>query len=434
MNYLFILYYFFSTACSNPVNQQQGNSAEEITRWKRITEKRYSDKYNFIDAQADTIANYWNLSPFFNKLSLLQQGKTHRVSVVHIGDSHIQTDLLSREVRNGLQDFFGNAGRGFVFPYQVARTNGPQDFFSSSSSRWTASRLSYRRNNVLHGLSGFGMNKLSGKGDIQINLRSGNADFDIVRLFLGQNSSPSTWYIDPANSGRTYQMEIMPQAGHSFKADSLKLSEETSGFSIYSPDAPSTRYFYGASLERSAPGVLYHSIGVNGAQYSHYNNDDSFWEQLAELDGDLYVLSFGTNESITNTMDESTYIAQVQTFVHRIKAINPDANILITTAADFQYRGKPNLMLQRINLALQFYCYQNGIAIWDLYGITGGYGSAKEWLTNGLFQSDKIHYQAKAYQLQGNLLFDAFADGYNRHIVHLAQLQAAAQDTVIAHR
>ncbi|WP_169719534.1 GDSL-type esterase/lipase family protein [Olivibacter sitiensis] len=429
MNCLFVLFYFLHIACSDPANKQT-KSADELISWHPITEKRYSSTYNFIDSHADTISNYWHLQSFFRKLSLLQEGKIDRVSVVHIGDSHIQTDLLTKEVRNGLQDFFGNAGRGFVFPYQLARTNGPQDFFSSSSSRWSSSRLSYSRNNVLHGLGGFGMNKLSGKGDIQINLRHQNSDFDIIRLFLGQNSSPSTWFINPNKSAKTYQLDIMPQLGHPYQADSLQLTKETNGFSIYSSNAPATRYFYGASLERSEPGVLYHAIGVNGAQYAHYNADANFWNQLKALKSDLYILSFGTNEAITNTMNEDNYLLQVQDFITHIKEINPKADILITTAADSYNRGVPNEMLERINLALQYYCRRYGIALWDLYGITGGYGSAKAWLKHGLYQTDKIHYQAKAYELQGNLLFDALADGFNRYIKYLEQVQAAAQDTV----
>src|SRR5690606_17067690 len=36
---------------------------------------------------------------------------------------------------------------------------------------------------------------------------------------------------------------------------------------------------YGAVLENSASGVLYHTVGVNGAKYKHYNEADRFAKQ-----------------------------------------------------------------------------------------------------------------------------------------------------------
>mgnify|MGYP006210915005 CR=1 FL=1 len=64
------------------------------------------------------------LKPFFEKLKLLQSTKTGKINIVHIGDSHIQADLMTNFIRKKLQEEFGNAGRGFIFPYSLARTNG----------------------------------------------------------------------------------------------------------------------------------------------------------------------------------------------------------------------------------------------------------------------------------------------------------------------
>lgn len=70
-------------------------------------------KFSFVRQQADTIINDSTLQTFFAKLQSGQQ----TVNIVHIGDSHIQGNMLTAEVRRLLQEKFGNAGRGLVFPY-----------------------------------------------------------------------------------------------------------------------------------------------------------------------------------------------------------------------------------------------------------------------------------------------------------------------------
>ncbi|MBK5269987.1 MAG: hypothetical protein JJE22_03130, partial [Bacteroidia bacterium] len=56
------------------------------------------------------------------------------------------------------------------------------------------------------------------------------------------------------------------------------------------------------------------------------------------------------------------------------------------------------------------------IPLWDLYRITNGYGSAYSWLKRGLMNNDRVHFTSEGYRLQGNLLFNALAKGYNTYV------------------
>ncbi|MFZ4583546.1 MAG: hypothetical protein ACOYM7_12920, partial [Paludibacter sp.] len=59
---------------------------------------------------SDTVINCTHLTPFFTKLSNLEKfDSTQVLNILHIGDSHIQADFLTREIRNSLQKRFGNA-------------------------------------------------------------------------------------------------------------------------------------------------------------------------------------------------------------------------------------------------------------------------------------------------------------------------------------
>ncbi len=72
----------------------------------------------------DQIYNAKVLKDFFEKLKENENSRDQKINIVHIGDSHIQSDLMTNEVRKKLQQQFGNGGRGLVFPYQLAKTNG----------------------------------------------------------------------------------------------------------------------------------------------------------------------------------------------------------------------------------------------------------------------------------------------------------------------
>ena len=88
---------------------------------------------SFVNETANYIHYKEQLSPFFEKLRQLKNGEISRLHILHIGDSHLQAGFLPGELRYLLQATFGNAGRGLVFPYQIAKTNAPFDIRTESN-------------------------------------------------------------------------------------------------------------------------------------------------------------------------------------------------------------------------------------------------------------------------------------------------------------
>ena len=81
-----------------------------------------------------------------NFLSLLYKSKTDKqgvINIVHIGDSHIQADYFSGMLRMCLQKQFGNAGRGLIFPYKVAKTNEPYNYLTTTDAHMGKQPLCY---------------------------------------------------------------------------------------------------------------------------------------------------------------------------------------------------------------------------------------------------------------------------------------------------
>lgn len=355
-----------------------------------------------------------DLDSFYNKLKQLKQGSNKVVRIVHIGDSHIQADFLSGEIRSGLQQAFGNAGRGLVFPYQVARTNPPQDIFSSSDNIWQSNRLIRTTDSVACGISGFCIQCKRTGAAFTLTLQNSPGDtlsFNSMDLFT--DSIAGTSWLIKAGENKLY---FAGRDTSSVLPLTVNLPLPATSFTLTSLLPDTLRSFYGVSLQRNTPGILYHTIGVNGAKYQHYNNTPLFWRQLPALQADLFIVSMGTNEAQALRFDEPAFLYEVDQLVQKLKSASPGAAIIITTAAD-SYKGRyPNKVLQQLNTSLYKYCAAKQIALWDLYRATNGYGAARHWVRLGLMQPDKIHFKSAGYRIMGDLFLQALLNGYNRFV------------------
>ena len=68
----------------------------------------------------------WNqLFDRFEKLAFEGEGK---ISIVHIGGSHVQGGFLTDRLRRNFASIVHNSEgeRGFLFPYEIAKTNSPK--------------------------------------------------------------------------------------------------------------------------------------------------------------------------------------------------------------------------------------------------------------------------------------------------------------------
>jgi lysophospholipase L1-like esterase len=383
-----------------------------------VDDNAVAKRYPFVSAVFNRIFNSTGLDSFYQKLYSLKKDNAGVVSVVHIGDSHIQADFLSGVVRNELQDFFGNAGRGLVFPYQLALSNAPDDISSSSNVRWQFNRVAHPEIQINSGISGYALTTTSSAANIRFSLRTSIGDglqsFNRLKFFL-DTSVNTNWIFQADNLDIPYTLRR--EDGDSSIYREVDLKQPVTGFTLSCLPTDDPKAFYGVSLENSSPGVLYHTIGVNGARYDQYTIAPLFWKQLPALKADLYIISLGTNEAQRASFFEAMFLKDLEGFLQKLKEISPNASILITTAPDsYKLRRSSNKVLRQLNQSLTTYCNKNFIPLWDLYRITNGYGSAYSWSKRGLMNRDRVHFTAEGYRLQGSLLFNALAKGYNSYI------------------
>lgn len=426
-----------------------------------------TDSGSFSDNYSSGIQNITEMTSFFAKLKKLKSDKIGQLNIVHIGDSHIQSDVMTSEIRTNLQAFFGNAGRGFVFPHNLAKTNGSSDFRFSSNVVWKNYRNIYPEQGDEVGLSGILLSTKSKKLVLQFNSKEPANAFNTIKIITPENrdlfevaaskqqvlvqTAVPKVVIHKIKKGETVS-EIAEKYNLSIakikKANGLKSDRITFGKTLKIPTSESasvakseayfkplsllqtSNYHYyhadeamrsiyvlpnkeqsqyvlsGVVLENDKPGILYHNLGVNGAKFSDYNKYPLFFEQLKGLQPDLIVVSFGTNESY-GKFTNAEFIHQLELFVKNIKKTNPNAPILvITPPPSFLAHHKLNTIVDGYCQELKKAVLKYDYSFYDLYSLLGGMHGVEKNFKKGIIAADRVHYTVKGYQMQGKLVSD----------------------------
>lgn len=159
-------------------------------------------------------------------------------------------------------------------------------------------------------------------------------------------------------------------------------------------------------------GVLYHTIGVNGAMYSHFNKSPRFFEQLPILKPDLIIVSLGTNEALNARID-AVFENDISLFYEKIRKSVGDIPIIITTPPD--NRKHPH-SAKIVGEKLADFAANNNISIYNLYEVLGGVGSFQKMQSRSFAQADKVHFTQRGYIAMGELMFEALMNSYIKFI------------------
>ncbi|HEY0656607.1 MAG TPA: GDSL-type esterase/lipase family protein [Chryseosolibacter sp.] len=367
----------------------------------------------------NVIQNRQHLDDFYEALYQLNHGTQTKVNIVHIGDSHIQADFLTKAVRNNFQKHFGNAGRGLIVPGRVAGTNEPFNIQTSSNVTWEVKRCVHPAHHLPIGIGGITLRSgvPSSRLYIYMNDQVQDYTFQTVKLFhlkdgssFGLALKDSDFKLIPAKTVEdttgNYTEFRLPSPVNSIVVESLKNDSIQNHTTLF-----------GLSLENQSPGVLYHVIGVNGAKYAHYNAAKLFARQTHKLNPALFIISLGTNEALDYPHIDRRLFSQIETLVSTLRANNPLAKIILVTPPDcFMRKTRPNAGIAKVREAILQFAVENGLAFYDMYQALGGEGSASRWKEAQLLRADGVHFTKEGYDYQGNLLFHAILKGYNDYV------------------
>ena len=375
--------------------------------------------YPFLDETKNELflPNKSALDPFFKKLYDLERESKEQVHILHIGDSHIQADYFTGQVRRLFQDDlrFHLASRGFVFPYRAAKTNNPLDYKVRYSGKWDGLKSSIRRENSHWGVSGINAITYTENSSITVNPNPNDEGLDIEKV--------KVFY--PVFDPKSFQVRVMLDSGNvllsSIQGDGYVefsfLIPQHSVTIVVEKTAPTQNRFLlqGMLLENSEPGIVYSAAGVNGAEVATFARCEDFNKQVAQISPDLVVISLGTNDAYPTGFDSKVFKDGYNEMIKGIRKYLPNVPIIITTPGDnYRSRRRPNRNNEKAIVEMMLMAQEHNLAVWDFFSAMGGFKSIKSWRENNLCAGDMLHLSQTGYELQGELFFQALDMSYEQ--------------------
>ena len=347
--------------------------------------------------------------------------------ITHYGDSPITNDGITGTVRLLLQQQFGDSGHGFILIDRPWAWYGHQGINFTSGGGWNSDSLMNPQ--VRDGQFGLGGVAFHANGAGKY------AKYSTVEEGEnGKNFSKVDVYYLTQPGGGQFSVSVNDEISETVSTSSE--SVQSGFFSVKAPNEGENSFairtsngsvrLFGAVLENESPGVVYDSLGVNGAfagLLATVMNQQHWTEQLQHRKPNLVILNYGTNESQFASDDQmARYEKELRLVVDRVRAALPRASILIVSPMD---RGKrigggrvitlpsiPKIVEMQRRVALETNC-----AFLNLFAAMGGESTMARWHEGRkhLVGGDLTHPTADGAQTVGSLIYMALLERYNEY-------------------
>lgn len=374
---------------------------------------------------ADNLVEFYHpkaLGRFFAQWN----ARGHQISVVHLGDSHVQLGWLVAPIRQRFQAARGDGGRGMVFPYAIAKTYSQEDFTSTFTGLWRSANSIQQPPKLGVGLSGFVATTSDPVADFTMRFKGADialaqqvslyyrAIGDSYRIDLVAAGQRQSEVVAPSDDGRVHQIRFpagVPIGELSVQVSRLNpvpLGAQLPATQVaIAPVQTASFEIHGLDLSRPGAGLTYHNLGVGGATYKALLQQKYFEDVYPFLKPDLVILDWGTNDIIYKNEVPADLADTVVRTIQRIRAIDPDVTILLTNVQDMVYRGKTVTATAALSTQMRRIAREQNCLFYDWYRTSGGPGTIDLWLAAGLASKDRIHLNGRGYRKRGEALADA---------------------------
>ena len=317
------------------------------------------------------------MNHFYRMLSELPQ-MSRPVRIAYFGDSYIEADILTADLREMLQKEYGGCGVGYV-PV-LNPISGFRPTVRHKYEGW--------KQHVVTDTIGFHSEyqDLSNqyfvpRGKASVTL-SGQRKYASM---LDTCEASSIFFRTDGNLRLTAHINgVMArefQVSGSDEVQNLSVRGKIGTVKWTLDEADSTCYFYGATMD-PLRGVILDNYSVRGSSGKQLSSISSAvykkYNRIREYD--LVVLQYGLNVAHGKVVNYDYYTRQMVPVIERIKRLLPHASILIVGVGDREVKDEygelatmpavKSLILYQKKLAAQ-----TNVAFWNLYEAMGGEGS-----------------------------------------------------------
>jgi lysophospholipase L1-like esterase len=364
------------------------------------------------------------LDPFFAALHTLEEpakpGAPEVVTILHYGDSPTTADLITGDVRELLQTRFGDAGRGYLLTAKPWAWYGHRGI-DLSDKGWETSTAVGKGHEDVYGLGGASFE--GGPG----------ASSHIAVKSADQTSMEIAYLAKPNGGSLSVEANDTPDDTVATAADTNALSWHTVSLPPgtktidLKPSGGSVR-LYGETFRTGHRGVLYDSLGLNGASTSVLSNgfNNAAWTASLQHTGPaLVVINYGTNESGFGAYVDKQYEPTLLHAIQRIRAALPGVPILVMAPMDRGQRSgvdeiKTYDTIPRIIAIQRRVAAEQNCAFFDTFNAMGGDGTMSRWYAGHprLVAGDLIHPTPQGAAIVATLFVKDLSLAYDRYLGH----------------
>lgn len=363
---------------------------------------------------------------------LAQPHRDRPVRIAVLGDSFIEGDILTVDVREQLQQRYGGCGCGFT-PIASPLT-GYRRSVKTRWEGWTNYNIMQRRNTPESFRDDYFVSGWICKPASQATVRWEGTTFrrgvdscEVARiLFLAQqdccvqltanDTLKQTFFIPAARDWVRQIVVEMPLASLE-----LTLLEGADGFIGYGAQFESLR---GVTVDN-------YSIRSNNGQ-ALFGTSTTINRQIAEMAPyDLVILQYGLNIMQENVTNYSGYASRVEKMISLVRECFPSAAVMVFSTSDRSVKSESGYA--SINSASAMIRWQRqaaknmGATFWSVYDAMQRYGGMERFVANGWAGKDYTHINYAG----GGKIADAFVKALNAYVQECVAEQLHAEEPII---
>ena len=360
---------------------------------------------------------------FFDPVFRQMEGATdHLVRVVHYGDSQIELDRISQDLREALQERFGGSGTG-LFP---ALGNVPSASISKAASGSftqytmygdsTTQRAGHNRYGILAQVVQLtGSGTLTLRGTKNKNAREGVKTFESVSVLYGKGEN----LVVKAASGTDKPEPEVRKGDNGTTLLTWRFSQPVEKATL---TFQGNAELYGIGADGNA-GVAVDNVPLRGCSGTIFTriNKSLMKDSFSLTDTRLIILQFGGNmmPMIRGAKQIEPYQEQIAKQIAYFHEVAPQAKILFIGPSDMGKSVNGRVVtwphLPELVDSLKATALRNDAAYWDLYRMMGGENSMAQWVRHNppYAGPDYIHFTPAGAQKVGDALSRSFLTYYD---------------------
>jgi lysophospholipase L1-like esterase len=360
--------------------------------------------------------------------------------VTHYGDSPTTADLITGDIRAQMQARFGDAGHGFILlakPWAWYQHRG----VSLSGGGWQIVPATHAE--IKDGFFGLGGVSFTAGAAARTRLRLDHPGQSRFELYYLQQPGGGTVTITTPDTGPDRAQEVtvaeIPTAGDTKSPGFAPFTVEGGASELELRTVGQVRLF-GLTAEKPGPGVVYDSLGLNGASItvlSHVFNQQHWAAELRQRNPNLVVINYGTNEADFSSFVDKHYEGELREAIRRMRAALPGASVLVMSPMDRGYLTGPGEIetmatIPRIVAIQRRVAAETGCGFFDTFTAMGGAGTMARWYASQprLVSADFIHPSPAGGKIVATVFVKQIESGLARYKLRQLQNQSSAGGAV----